>query len=282
MENLKGKKAVVTGGAMGIGLETTRRLLKEGVDVSIWDMNVSAMEDAKKELQELGGNLYTHQCDVSDKDKVFELAEVVKKEMGRVDILINNAGYVKTGAFCDQPIEDAIKVTDVNLNALYYTTYAFLPEMLDRNLGHIVNISSSAGLVGVPDMAVYCATKAAVTGFTETLRIEAMRSKKDGVKYAVIYPHFIKEGMFEGGGLNFIGNFLMPRLKNHDVIAKAIVEKAIKKNWQSVKRPMTMQVALIGRALLPISIATKLLMIAGVSKGMDKWVGRPGSVHADN
>ncbi len=166
MKNLRGRKAVVTGGAMGIGLETTRRLLKEGVDVTIWDMNTSAMEDAEKELKDLSGRLYMHQCDVSDKEKVFELAEVAKKEMGRVDILVNNAGFVRSGPFCDQPIEDAVKVTEVNLYAIYYTTYALLPDMLERNKGHIVNISSSAGLVAVPDLAVYCAIKAAVTGFT--------------------------------------------------------------------------------------------------------------------
>ncbi len=282
MKNLSGRKAVVTGGAMGIGLETCRRLLKEGVDVTIWDMNVSAMESAKDELKNLNGTLYTHTCDVSDKDAVFQTADIAKKEMGSVDILVNNAGFVKAGSFCDLPIENAIKLTDVNQNAIYYTTYAFLPDMLKKNCGHIVNISSSAGMVAVPDLAVYCATKAAVTGFTETLRFEAMRDKKNGVKFSVIYPHFIKEGMFEGGRLNFIGDLLMPRLKNHDVIAEAIVEKAIKKDRMSVKRPISLQIALIGRALLPISIATRVLQLAGVGRGMQNWIGRPGSEHAGN
>ena len=119
MKNLNERKAVVTGGAMGIGFETTRRLLKEGVDVTIWDMNTSAMENAKEELKDLQGELYTHLCDVSDKDAVFTAADAAKKEMGIVDILVNNAGFVKTGRFCDQPIENAIKLTDVNQNAIY-------------------------------------------------------------------------------------------------------------------------------------------------------------------
>ncbi len=282
MKNIKGKKAVVTGGAMGIGLETTRRLLKEGVDVTIWDMNETALEDAQKELEHLEGRLYTHICDVSDKDKVFAVAETAKKEMGQVDILVNNAGFLRSGPFCDQPIEDAIKVTDVNLNAIYYTTYAFLPEILKRNSGHIVNISSSAGFVGVPDLAVYCATKFAVLGFTDTLRLEAMRDKKNGVKFSSIHPHFIKHGMFEGGGLNLIGNLIMPRLKNHDVIAEAIVEYAIKKNRQVVKRPRLLQIALIGRGLLPSAAGNFVLRISGIGRGMRDWVGRPGSEHAEN
>ncbi|MCP4683499.1 MAG: SDR family NAD(P)-dependent oxidoreductase, partial [Desulfobacterales bacterium] len=280
MNNLKGKKAVVTGGAMGIGLETSRRLLKEGVDVTIWDMNDTAMESAREELAHLDGKLYTHKCDVSDRDRVFELAETAKNEMGRVDILVNNAGFLRSGPFCDQPIENAIKVTDVNLNAIYYTTYAFLPDMLERNSGWVVNISSSAGFVPVPDLAVYCATKYAVLGFTEAIRLEAIRDKKQGVNFSSIHPHFIKEGMFEGGKLNFLGNLFVPRLKNHDVIAKAIVECAIKKNHQIVKRPRTMQIALIGRGLLPYAATSRFLRMMGVTKGMKHWVGRPGSEHA--
>ncbi len=270
---VEGKKAVITGGAMGIGLETSRRLLKDGVDVAIWDMNQAAMEEAEKELKDLKGTLRTFRCDVSNREEVFRLAEETKQQMGGVDILVNNAGIVRAGKFCDQPIEDAIKLTEVNLNAVYYTTYAFLPDMLDRNCGNIVNLSSSAGVVGVPDLAVYCATKSAITGFTETLSLEALRDKKTGVHFSVIYPHFIKQGLFEGGGLNLIGNLFVPRVKNHDVIAKAIVEKAIKKNRMSVKRPISMQIALIGRALFPASVAMAMLRATGIGRGLKDWVG---------
>ena len=86
--------------------------------------------------------------------------------------------------------------------------------------------------------------------------------------------------MIEGGKLNFLGDLLIPRLENHDVIAEAIVEKAIKKNRMSVKRPISLQIPLIGRALMPISWGTKLLQISGVGQGMKHWVGRPGSDHA--
>ncbi len=282
MKNLNGMKAVVTGGAMGIGLNTTKRLLKEGVDVTIWDMNEDALKEAVEELKGLGGKIYTHICDVSNKDKVFELAEVAKKEMGQVDILVNNAGFLRTGEFCSQPIEDAVKVTEVNLNAIYYTTYAFLPDMRKRNKGHVVNISSSAGYVPVCDMAVYCATKYAVLGFTETLHLESIRDKKTGVKISSVHPHFIKEGMFEGGSLNILGNLFIPKLKNHDVIAKAIVEYAIKKGQVIVKRPRMLQVALIGRGLFPATWGYLLLRLSGVSEGMKDWVGRPGTKHAEN
>lgn len=282
MNNLSGKKAVVTGGAMGIGLETTRRLLKEGVDVTVWDMNESAFRNVEPSLRETGRNVYFHTCDVSDKERVFELSEIAKQEMGRVDILINNAGFVKTGRFCDQPIENAISMTDVNLNAIYYTTYAFLPDMYKRNSGHIVNISSAGGLIGVPDISVYCATKFAVLGFTESLRFEAVRDNKKGVKFSSVHPNFIKEGMFEGGSLNFLGNLIVPGLKNHDVIAEDIIEKALKRNRGVIKRPKSLQLSLFLRSILPNSFFCGLLRIMGINRGMEDWVGRPGSAHASS
>ncbi len=273
MKNLRGKTAIVTGGAMGVGLDTTRRLLAEGVDVTIWDMNTQALEEAKATLSGTGAKLFIEQCDVSNKDQVFELALKAKETMGQVDILVNNAGIAPIGKFWEQPVEDAVKVTDVNLNAIYYTTYAFLPDMLERDSGNIVNISSSAGLVGVAELSAYCATKWAVLGFTEALRLETEAEGKMGVKLSTVHPHFIKTGLFEGGGLNFLGNLVIPRLKSHDIIAKDIVEKAIKRDYLIIKRPESLQVALLGRGLFPVSVGKALLKMSGVASGMQN-VGR--------
>jgi len=280
MTQLSGKKALVTGGAMGIGLATCKRLVKEGCDVTIWDMNEEAMVDAKKELETLGGKVFAYKCDVTDKNRVFELADQATKDMGQVDILINNAGYVRIGRFCDRPVEDWERETDVNLTSMYYTIHKFLPGMYERNSGHIVNISSAAGLVGVADVAVYAATKWAVYGLTESLRLEAVRDKKYKVKFSSIHPHFLKHGMFEGGKLNFLGELLYPRVESHDDIAKDIVEKALKKNRHVVKHPKTLHIAVLMRAFLPPFLLPFLELLFGMGKGMNKWVGRPGSEHA--
>ncbi len=122
---LSGKKAIVTGGAMGIGLATCRRLIKEGCDVTIWDLSQKDLDVAAKELKEAGGNVFPYQCDVSDKDRVHELAMQAKKDMGRVDILINNAGYVRNGMFWEQPVENDVKQMDVNVNALFIPSMNF-------------------------------------------------------------------------------------------------------------------------------------------------------------
>ncbi|MGE5498424.1 MAG: SDR family NAD(P)-dependent oxidoreductase [Syntrophothermus sp.] len=271
---LNGKCAVVTGGAMGIGLATTKRLLKEGCRVTVWDLNEKALCAAGEELESFKGNVYFEKCDVTDKKRVYELAEAALRQMGKVDILINNAGYVSGGEFLEKPDEDWERTIDINLTALLYTTRAFLAGMYERNSGHIVNISSAAGTIGVPGLAVYTATKWAVWGLTESLRFEAMNNKKQGVKYSSIHPGYIAHGLFEGAKLKFPGSLLVPLVKDHDVIAKAIVESALKKGKYSPKRPRTLNLNLRLRALLPDSWFQKLLVIMGVTQSMKTWHGR--------
>lgn len=274
MGKLQGRKALVTGGAMGIGLATARRLLDEGCDVTIWDLNAGALKKAEKELKALHkGNVFAYECDVTDKKKVKTLAGKAEKDMGCVDFLINNAGIEMHGRFCDKRVEDWERETAVNLNSIYYCTHSILPGMYKRNYGHIVNISSAAGLVGVGDLAVYCATKWAVLGFTESLRVEAIMDKKN-VRFTSIHPHFIKEGLFEGGRLSFLGELIVPRIKTHDVVARTIVDKALKKGRNTVKIPVSLQIAQILRGLLPDSLFQILTVrLFGTGRGMRDWVG---------
>ena len=271
--NLTNKTAVVTGGAMGIGLATARRLVAEGCTVTIWDLNRKALKEAHNDLASRG-SVYAHQCDVTDKRLVYRLAKTAEKEMGRVDILINNAGCVFGGEFLDCPDEQWERTINVNLTALIYTTRAFLPAMYQRNSGHIVNISSAAGTIGVPGLAVYAATKWGVWGLTESLRLEAYNRKKNGVKFSTIHPGYIAKGMFEGAGLGFPGRLIVPLVKNHDVIAKAIVESALKKERLSPKRPKTVNMNLRFRALMPDGWFQRFLMLMGVGGSMKSWYGR--------
>jgi len=127
--DLKSKCAVITGGAMGIGFATAKRLIAEGCQVTLWDLNGSALEDAKKSLEKSGGRVFAHVCDVTDKARVYELAKQAVADMGKVDILVNNAGYVMGGDFIEQPDEVWEKTIAVNLTAFIYTIRAFLPGM---------------------------------------------------------------------------------------------------------------------------------------------------------
>lgn len=271
---LKGKTAIVTGGAMGIGLETSKILVTEGATVTIWDINENELSNAKNILEGMGGNIFTHVCDVTKIERVNELLKVALEEMKSIDILVNNAGYVKGGEFVGQSLDVWRKTVDVNLTAILNTTYSVLPYMYEKNYGHIVNISSAAGLLGVPDLSVYAATKWAVWGFTESMRYESWNKNKHGVNWSSIHPMYIATGMFEGAKLGFLGNLITPNVKSHDVIAKAIVYDAIIKGKYAVRRPKTLRLAIILRGILPDFIFQKMMLLMGVNKSMKTWKGR--------
>lgn len=271
---LKGKTAIVTGGAMGIGLETAKLLTKEGCVVTIWDINEVELNKIKREFETENIKVFTHVCDVSNKNKVYELVNVAIQEMGKIDILINNAGYVKGGGFLDQSDEEWEKTVQVNLNSIIYTTKAILPSMFERGSGYIINLSSASSFLGVADLSVYAATKWAVQGLTESLRFEAWNKGKYGVKFCSVHPYYISTGMFSGAKLNMLGSLLVPLVKSHYIIAKAIVYKAIKKNKTIVRRPITLKLVNIFRGVLPDYIFQKMMVLFGVSTSMKTWVGR--------
>lgn len=276
MVDLKSKCAVITGGAMGIGFATAKRLIAEGCQVTLWDLNGPALEEAKKTLETAGGRVFAHVCDVTDKSRVYELARQAVTDMGKVDILINNAGYVMGGDFIEQPDEVWEKTIAVNLTSFIYTIRAFLPGMYERDSGHVINISSASALVGVPCLAMYAATKWAVWGLTESLRFEAWERGKKGVKWSSIHPCYIAKGMFEGAKLRGIGNWIAPLLKSHDVIAEAIVESALKKGRYSPKRPRTLRSMVLLRGLVPDALYQRLVDFLGVTGSMNNWCGRKG------
>lgn len=274
MMNISGCKAVVTGGAMGIGLATARRLIARGVRVDLWDIDASGLEQAKHELLQTGGNVETHRIDVTEAAAVYAGAAESVRASGPVDILINNAGYVRGGNFLDQPDEIWVRTVDVNLNALLYTIRAFLPGMYERDRGHIVNLSSAAGMLGVGGLSVYAATKWGVWGLTESMRFESWTAGKRGVRWSSIHPFYLAEGMFRGAKLNALGSLLIPVVKSHDVIARAIVEDALIKGKYAPKRPVTLNLTLRLRGLLPDSLFQRVLVLFGVHKSMKSFQGR--------
>lgn len=282
MKDLRGKKAVVTGGAMGFGFETSRRLLREGCDVTIWDMNASALDEALKKLAGIeGAKLYGYTCDVSDRARVSELVQLAKKDMGQVDILVNNAGFVRTGHFCELPVEHTLRQMEVNIGALFYSTHAFLPGMLERDSGHVVNLASGASWYSAPGLVGYCTSKAAVHGFSETLRIEIKAAGKKGVGVTSVHPGVAVEGMFEGLDMNPVMKALWPPLKDHDIVAEAIVEDGIKKGKSVVCRPRSVYLIWALRGVVPNSVWDWLMLLLGAKDFVKGYKGRPGMAHTD-
>lgn len=161
-----GRRAIITGGASGLGKAVAQRIVAEGGIVALWDLNAETLATAKVEL----GATHVEALDVADPEAVTRAAETTAAALGGVDVLVCSAGI--TGAtvpVCEFPLESWRRVIDINLNGLFYCNRAIVPLMLANGYGRIVNVSSVAGKEGNPNASAYSASKAGVLGFTKSL-----------------------------------------------------------------------------------------------------------------
>ena len=167
--NLKGKTALVTGGARGIGLAAVKRLLTDGARCVIWDRDQKAIDDAKAQLMDLG-EVTSDRVELANPDSVEALAGQVLKRHGKIDILVNNAGIAGVNKMLwECTPEEWREVMDVDLYGVFLCCRAFVPAMLESGWGRIVNVASIAGKEGNPTASHYSAAKAGVIGLTKSL-----------------------------------------------------------------------------------------------------------------
>jgi len=187
---IKGKVAVVTGAASGIGKATAVALAQEGADIVLADVNDERLAEVKGEIEALGRRALTVHTDVSKLEAIQSLFDQSISEMGRVDILMNNAGVHLTGPIEKISIDDWEWIIGINLWSVIYGIHVFLPHMLERGSGHIVNTASIAGLVGWKDPSIpYTATKFAIVGVSEGL---AASLKNRGIGVTVVCPDIVR------------------------------------------------------------------------------------------
>lgn len=187
------KIALVTGAAVGIGRATSLMLAERGADVIIVDIDESGLEAVRAQIAALGVRVSSFVCDVSDEQRVNEIAAQVLAEYGRLDILVNNAGIFRDDniPFVEQNSSIWRRKVDVNIMGTLYFTYAFLPSMLERGYGKIINLASVAGKYGIANMADYSMTKGAILAFSKALAREVA---KKGVLVNTVSPGNIGEG----------------------------------------------------------------------------------------
>lgn len=213
VKSVRGKVVAITGGARGIGKATATALVRRGARIAIGDLD-SAL--AEQTATELGGNVVAFELDVTGRDSFAKFLDSAESELGPLDVLINNAGIMPLGPLVEETDEIARLMVDINLHGVIFGSKLALERMQPRRTGHIVNVASQAGKAGIPGGATYCATKHAVVGLSEAIRLE---NRDYGIEVSCVMPAVVNtelgSGLPDTPGVN--------KLEPEDV-ADAIVE----------------------------------------------------------
>ena len=267
MTKIKGRTLLITGGASGIGRIMGRMALQRGAKkVVVWDINEDNIAATESELNSYG-EVKGYKVDVANTEMVKQMFELTTKECGDVDILINSAGII-TGnkTFAEQSQQDIDRTMAINATAPMTVALQALPPMLERNVGHICNIASAAGFIANPRMSIYAASKWAVIGWSDSLRVELQESKSN-VHVTTIAPYYISTGMFDG-----VRSRIIPILKP-EWVAKKILN-AIEKNKKISSWPLGYHLIRTLQALLPLRALDLLCKMLGIYNALDHFKGR--------
>ena len=269
MQSLAGKTVLITGAGCGIGQLMARAAAAEKANLALIDINSTNLEAVEAELQPFSGQVAAFTCDISDREAVAAVSQTIKNRFGHVDVLINNAGIVIGKPFADLTLDEMQRTMDVNYWGHVYFTHQFLPGMVARGRGNIVNIASSSGMLGMVNLSDYCASKFADVGFSESLRRELKSSGHNGITITCVCPYVIDTGMFKG----FKPLLFNPVLKPEQV-AGAVME-AVRKDKPYVIMPFFMvQLSRLLKILTPTGLFDWILHVTGGSRAMGAFKGR--------
>jgi short-subunit dehydrogenase len=271
MIKLKDKKCVITGAASGIGRSLAIELVKEGANLFLADIDIDKLTSFKKEISNLGATVFIEKCDVSKFDDFKNLANKAYSNLGDVDILINNAGIGGGGFVETIELEEWKKIFDVNIWSIIYSIKVFLPKMLERGSGYIINTGSAAGIIGLSAHINYVASKFAVVGISEALFGE-LASK--GIKVSVICPTVVRSNIIQKADIAIPKNLLSDNIKDvgelrnqfktlfwerYMDIGKGITpDEAVKKYIKGIKKQ---KLYIFDKKLLPLA-----MFIKGISR----------------
>ncbi len=267
MTKFKDKTVLITGGASGIGKLMAQKILEKGASKMIlWDIHKENLEKTVTEIKELGFNVFSYLVNVADLELIKQTAQRVKDEVGNVDVLINNAGIVVGKYFNEHSHEDIDLSMNINSSALMHITLEFLSSMIEKGEGHIVNIASAAGMISNPKMSIYCASKWAAIGWSDSLRLELEQIAK-GVKVTTVTPYYISTGMFDG-----VKSRIIPIVKPEKAANKIV--RAIQKNRIFIRMPWLVYLLPLSKGILPIRWFDFIIGKGfGVYKTMDEFKG---------
>jgi 3-oxoacyl-[acyl-carrier protein] reductase len=192
MQDLKNKKAIITGGSRGLGKATAIAFAKEGIDVAVTGRNEKALQTTVSELQKLGIKATYAVFDIGDYKAVQKHIKTLISDLGGVDILVNNAGIAAFGTLNEMSVDQWSQIIQTNVMGMYYVTKEVLPHLIEQNHGEIINVSSTAGLSGNASTSAYSASKFAVIGMSESLMKEV---RKNNIRVCTLTPSTIATDM---------------------------------------------------------------------------------------
>ncbi len=276
MRSVAGKHVLVTGAAMGMGRLFAERAIDEGAAaVVLWDLDEDALNETLAELDDEATAVSGYVVDVADPDAVADTAADVLADLERVDVVVNNAGVVRGNRYFWETDLDADAKTTVEVNTLapMYVAHAFLPAMIDAPVDcRLLNLASAAGFTPNPRMAAYAASKWAVIGWSDSVRLELKQAGYEHVKVTTACPYYTRTGMFDGAK----SAPLLPILDPEDVVDESW--KAMLAGRSFVVLPRTVQLSEVLKGVLPIDVRDFIAdRVFGVYHTMEDFTGRAGA-----
>jgi short-subunit dehydrogenase len=255
---------------MGLGKLFAKTAVRESAAaVVLWDINEGALKDTAAELEADGGAVHTHVVDVSSAAAIARAADLVRKEVGDVHVLVNNAGIVRgNGYFWENQARDIEQTMLINALGPMFVAREFLPGMVASGEEcRVINLASSAGLNAVPRLAVYCGSKWAAVGWSDSVRLELEQAGHRHVRVTTVCPTYVNTGMFEGAK----GIFLTPMLEQDQVVEASW--KEMLKGGPFVVLPWTSRLNKVVSGVLPVRARDVWLRRTGVYNSMAEFTG---------